>query len=126
MQTHRIITAKLHPEYWGLIHSREKTIEARDNQDTGVCAGDVFQFIHPTTREILGYARIKAMVELPDGWTLGMVAGIARISLTDAERLFGYLTVEGRGEAYLSLYEIEPVDTTAMLEQFAKENKNHE
>lgn len=31
-----------------------------------------------------------------------------------------------RPQAYLSLYEIEPVDTTAMLEQFAKENKNHE
>lgn len=119
MQTHRIITAKLHPMYWGLIHSREKTIEVRDNQDTDVCADDVFQFIHPATREILGYARIKAMVELPDGWTLGMVASIARITMTDAERLFGHLTVEGRGEAFLSLYEIEPVSKDAMLQGFA-------
>lgn len=121
MQTHRIITAKLHPMYWGLIHSCEKTIEVRDNQDTDVCAGDVFQFIHPATREILGYARIKAMVELPDGWTLGMVASIARISMTDAERLFGHLTMDGRGEAYLSLYEIEQVSKDAMLQDFADE-----
>lgn len=123
MQTHRIITAKLHPMYWGLIHSCEKTIEVRDNQDTDVCAGDVFQFIHPATREILGYARIKAMVELPDGWTLGMVASIARISMTDAERLFGHLTMDGRGEAYLSLYEIEQVSKDAMLQDFADEEE---
>lgn len=112
MLTHMMVTAKLQPEIWELIASGVKRWELRYGEY--VHTPDVFQFVHPDTRMILGYARIVDDVRL-DEWTPGLLAQLGMISVELVETLFKDT------HAPVHAYRIMPVDIMELLDGFARQ-----
>lgn len=112
MLTHTITTAKLQPEIWPLIENGTKRYELRYGDY--VRKPDVFQFIHPETREILGYAQILDDVRLNE-WTPELLAQLGSISVEQAGRMFEdrYTPVHA--------YRVVPVGAEQVLGGFAKQ-----
>ena len=111
MLTHMMVTAKLQPEIWDLIASGVKRWELRYGEY--VCTPDVFQFIHPDTRMILGYARIVDEVRLDD-WTPGLLAQLGTVNVELVEALFKDRRMP------VHAYHVIPVGVEDLLDGFAR------
>lgn len=127
----KLATVKTKPEYWSLIVKGEKTIEVSDD-DMPDCQGMIF--VHPTTGDILGAARIKTRTTLID-WTPALVAKLASISEQDAfGRFVGDMDQLRQMAAWdgwrpsddpdpLYAFEIEPCGIEQLIRNETKDNK---
>lgn len=111
MLSHMMVTAKLRPEIWSLIATGVKRWELRYGEY--VCTPDVFQFIHPDTRMILGYARIVDEVRLVD-WTPGLLAQLGTVDVELVEALFKDRRMP------VHAYHVIPVEVGELLDGFAR------
>ncbi len=111
MLSHMMVTAKLRPELWELIATGVKRWELRYGEY--VCTPDVFQFIHPDTRMILGYARIVDEVRLVD-WTPGLLAQLGTVDVELVEALFKDRRMP------VHAYHVIPVEVGELLDGFVR------
>lgn len=111
MLTHMMVTAKLQPEIWELIAGGVKRWELRYGEY--VHTPDVFQFVHPESRMILGYARIVDEVRLDD-WTPGLLAQLGTVDVELVEALFKDRRMP------VHAYHVIPVGVGELLDGFAR------